>query len=450
MDEVSISSTRRQISSSRESIIPSSKLNVHQPLWSIVNETSSFSSCRTRRSYLPERRETRHTSTRKDASFTLRLIPGKSLVSGLFGSIWKIVSLKPMGKWWAKTWTTFNQVCPSHLLSHRSEDRPIWWWFLRIDQRVTTTNACQRLKRSHFSKDASILSLTDPSDTNSFFVRLLQNIVTLFNECFHCKTSLSSLSISDSERRMMLFLCLRVTSMFDMPVSLPHLLRKTSRSTIKSNASSVFLFKRFVQNISFTRSNLEQNNSMATMSNNASVPLEISHQLFNGFDATVILAAVRDIHQQLEAVVNVKQHHELDFTSMSKDEFHQILRRVRPQSITSVTLSDEEKTPGTDRCVSLVFAHWRCWMSTGGTCDQSSSMPLNFPFVVWPLSREFSMFQKKRFSNVSLQSRQNRVVFILNCSMKIVGIELTLGERWEAEFSFLISKEGCRSSFIPN
>ena len=67
----------------------------------IVNETPSFSSCRTRRSYLPDRRET-HTSTRKDASFTLRLIPGKSLVSGLFGSIGKSVSLMLMGKWWAK------------------------------------------------------------------------------------------------------------------------------------------------------------------------------------------------------------------------------------------------------------------------------------------------------------------------------------------------------------
>jgi hypothetical protein len=31
---------------------------------------------------------------------------------------------------------------------------------------------------------------------------------------------------------------------------------------------------------------------------------------------------------------------------MSKAEFHQILRRVRPKSMTSVTLSDEEKTPG--------------------------------------------------------------------------------------------------------
>ena len=43
-----------------------------------------------------------------------------------------------------------------------------------IDQRVKTTNACQRLERSNFSKDASILSLTDPSGMNSFFVRLLQ------------------------------------------------------------------------------------------------------------------------------------------------------------------------------------------------------------------------------------------------------------------------------------
>ena len=104
-----------------------------------------------------------------------------------------------------------------------------------IDLRVKTTNASQRLERSHLSKDASILSLTDPSDTNSSFVRLLQNTVTFFKERFHCKNLLSS----RSDRSVTVEWCcswahasprslMRHCSLFAMAVSLPHLLRKTS------------------------------------------------------------------------------------------------------------------------------------------------------------------------------------------------------------------------------
>ena len=59
---------------------------------------------------------------------------------------------------------------------------------------------------------------------------------------------------------------------------------------------------------------------------------------------TTIFLSVRDVCQSLRAAVKSYRRYALDFTSVSKHEFCRVLHIVRPEWVTSLSLSDQETT----------------------------------------------------------------------------------------------------------
>ena len=77
------------------------------------------------------------------------------------------------------------------------------------------------------------------------------------------------------------------------------------------------------------------------------LPIEMIHRVFDELDAATIFVSMRDVCQQLRAVVKIYyRYNELDLTSISKPDFHRLLRRVDPECVTGLRLSDGEMTPG--------------------------------------------------------------------------------------------------------
>jgi hypothetical protein len=81
----------------------------------------------------------------------------------------------------------------------------------------------------------------------------------------------------------------------------------------------------------------------------ATFPIEVLqtlHQIFDNVDGTTVLLSVRNVCRRLQAIVNIYNRYELDLTSISKPDFHQLLRVICPQWITSLSLSGAEQTLG--------------------------------------------------------------------------------------------------------
>jgi hypothetical protein len=76
------------------------------------------------------------------------------------------------------------------------------------------------------------------------------------------------------------------------------------------------------------------------------LPVEILHHVFNSLDATTIFLSVRHVCQHLKGTVQTYNRYALDFTSMSKPDFHRLLSCIRPECVTALTLSNGEATPG--------------------------------------------------------------------------------------------------------
>lgn len=76
------------------------------------------------------------------------------------------------------------------------------------------------------------------------------------------------------------------------------------------------------------------------------MPVEITHRIFDSLDGRAVLMSLRHVCQWLRANVDTYRRFELDLTTLSKRQFHQLLTRVHPQHITTLTLNDEEKTSG--------------------------------------------------------------------------------------------------------
>ena len=87
----------------------------------------------------------------------------------------------------------------------------------------------------------------------------------------------------------------------------------------------------------------------------STLPVEMLHRIFNELDGTTTLLSVRDVCPQLRAAVETYHPYSLDFTSLSKPDFHRLLSLIRPECVTGLSLSDGEMTPGQiGRFISLV------------------------------------------------------------------------------------------------
>ena len=70
------------------------------------------------------------------------------------------------------------------------------------------------------------------------------------------------------------------------------------------------------------------------------------HRIFDELEGTTVFLSVRDVCQQLRAAADNYHRYALDFTSLSKADFHRLLPLVRPECVTALSLSDEIMTPG--------------------------------------------------------------------------------------------------------
>ena len=76
------------------------------------------------------------------------------------------------------------------------------------------------------------------------------------------------------------------------------------------------------------------------------LPLEMVYRVFDELDGTTLFFSVRNVCQLLRVAVGTYDQNALDFTSLSKPDFHRLLRAVSPESVTGLSLSDGAMTPG--------------------------------------------------------------------------------------------------------
>ena len=76
------------------------------------------------------------------------------------------------------------------------------------------------------------------------------------------------------------------------------------------------------------------------------LPMEILHRIFNELDGTTLFLSVRDVCRSFRAAVDTHHRYALDCAPLSKPDFHQLVRVIRPEFTIALTLSDGERTPG--------------------------------------------------------------------------------------------------------
>ena len=94
----------------------------------------------------------------------------------------------------------------------------------------------------------------------------------------------------------------------------------------------------------------DRNNKHSTMSRThlatlPNLPLEIIHRIFDNLDGTTVLLSVRNVCLRLRANVGSYYRYELDFSSLSKRDFHWLIFLIHPESVTGITLNDRGTTP---------------------------------------------------------------------------------------------------------
>ena len=87
-------------------------------------------------------------------------------------------------------------------------------------------------------------------------------------------------------------------------------------------------------------------------------PVELRHQIFSELDGTILFLSVRDVCRQFRAVVDTHYRCTFNLTSISKPDFHRLLRVIHPENVTGLTLCDRGRTPGqVGLLLSLVDIH---------------------------------------------------------------------------------------------
>jgi hypothetical protein len=94
-------------------------------------------------------------------------------------------------------------------------------------------------------------------------------------------------------------------------------------------------------------------------------------------------------------------------------------------------------------------------MSTGGIDAQSSSMPLDFPSLIWQMKIAGDLIDAMKWL-VKCKLRHLKLTYFYDTERLPLVLDhtadlqrLTLGQKWEPEFSFLISNEGLPFNSSP-
>jgi hypothetical protein len=84
----------------------------------------------------------------------------------------------------------------------------------------------------------------------------------------------------------------------------------------------------------------EQNPSLGTL------PSELIFHIFHHLDAPTIVRSVRRVCKRLFKIVNIYDRFIFDFKSILKPDFHFLCNYIQPENVISLTLSDDDETPG--------------------------------------------------------------------------------------------------------
>ncbi len=76
------------------------------------------------------------------------------------------------------------------------------------------------------------------------------------------------------------------------------------------------------------------------------LPIELIYHIFGHLDVQTILFSFRNVCKRFYTIVNSYNRYELDFCSISKIDFHRICHILPAENIISITLSDNDMTPG--------------------------------------------------------------------------------------------------------
>jgi hypothetical protein len=76
------------------------------------------------------------------------------------------------------------------------------------------------------------------------------------------------------------------------------------------------------------------------------LPVELLYRIFDNLDAETILLSIQYVCRWFHSVTNNYNRNKLNFQSIFKHTFHQLCRTTCPKNVISLTLSDENQTPG--------------------------------------------------------------------------------------------------------
>ncbi|UJR16992.1 hypothetical protein I4U23_003890 [Adineta vaga] len=126
-------------------------------------------------------------------------------------------------------------------------------------------------------------------------------------------------------------------------------------------------------------------------------PVEIIFDVFKYFTASEILYSFYNFSRYLRQCIRSYQKYKINFTSISKNEFDQICKIIRPDQILALTLSDDEETPGQtalfftrfprfeQQFIRLECLHIRNFEEFPGLSQMESLHTLSIDFIHWPL-----------------------------------------------------------------
>ncbi|CAF1247267.1 unnamed protein product [Rotaria sordida] len=76
------------------------------------------------------------------------------------------------------------------------------------------------------------------------------------------------------------------------------------------------------------------------------LPLELLYRIIDNIDVRTIFLSFRNVCKRFNAIVDSYNLYKLDFRLITKPDFDKVCRVIRPENVISMTLSDEDETPG--------------------------------------------------------------------------------------------------------
>ncbi|CAF1544851.1 unnamed protein product, partial [Rotaria sordida] len=84
----------------------------------------------------------------------------------------------------------------------------------------------------------------------------------------------------------------------------------------------------------------EGNPSLSTL------PVELIFYIFRYLDAPTIVRSIRRVCKQFYTIVPTYDQFKFNFKSILKSDFHLLCNLIEPKNVESLTLSDDDETPG--------------------------------------------------------------------------------------------------------